>query len=81
MNERQRLTDTFGGTWDGASPEIHGLIEADPDMLSTDKLKVELLFSGVRKIWSCSVFYQGACVGQASSEDTVAAVRHALQNV
>ncbi len=68
------LRDIFGGSWDGAAPEIHGLIERDGR-----KLKMELLHSRRRKIWSCSVFHQGACIGQASDSLPANAVRDALR--
>lgn len=73
MSEWEKLQHTFGGRWDGARPEIHGLVERDGS-----KLKIELLYSSRRARWSASVFADGACVGSASAPDAVEAVTRAL---
>jgi hypothetical protein len=73
MDVRTMLEREFGGSWDGGRREIHGLV-VDRER----KLKVELLYSRARKIWNCTLFHGGACVGQASREDPVDAVRNAL---
>lgn len=74
MAEWTPLQEEFGGSWDGANPEIHGLIERDGETL-----KVELLYSARRNKWTCSVFEGGSCLGSGAHADPLEAVRRAVK--
>ncbi len=64
------LRAAWGGTWDGASPEIHALIKH-----GGRHLKIELVHDAQ---WSCAVFDRGACLAMTADEDPRTAVRVAL---
>ena len=68
----RRLRQHFGGSWDGAHPEIHGLVSLDGQTF-----KIELLFSRRRNTWQCSVFSAGACLASTSGSDPIDAVEEA----
>jgi hypothetical protein len=76
MSEWEQLQSTFGGRWDGARPEIHGLVER-----GGSRLKIELLYSERRARWSASVFAGGACVASGSAPEAAEAVERALDSV
>ncbi len=66
----KELQAEFGGVWDGAGREIHGILER-----GGRKVKIELLRTS---LWACSVFEGGSCVGSARSKFAREAVAGAL---
>ncbi len=70
---REILKSRYGGSWDGESPEIHGLVE-----VGTKKFKVELLWVAATEKWQCCVFEAGECVAIESGDAEVEVVARAL---
>lgn len=67
------MRSRFGGSWDGDSQELHGLIKA-----AGKKLKVELMLIEATGQWQCCVFVGGECVSLELGEQPVEITARAL---
>jgi hypothetical protein len=67
------LKQRFGGTWDGAAPEIHGLLT-----IAGRTLKVELFWVKTTYSWQTCVFEGGECLAIFNAEDPVESAAHAI---
>lgn len=67
------MRNRFGGNWDGAPPEIHGLVET-----AGKKLKVEVMLVEATGQWQISVFEDGTCISLEQGADPVESTARAL---
>ena len=73
MSELRRvLRDRFGGSWDGAEHELHGLIE-----LGGRRIKIELM-AGRDGRYVANAFDGGTCVASESADTPEGAVESTI---